>query len=143
MSEELLTQLEPVKSSRDGRRNVLIVDDDQEQADTLAHCLQRQGFDATVTLEGQLGLDWAVRHHPDVVIMDICLPDADGLEVCEQLVDAPDTCDIPVIIVSGVEKPDIVRRSRTAGCRYFVHKPFDPNALLTLIETALQSDFDH
>ncbi len=63
----------------------------------------------------------------------IRLPDIDGLSVCERLANSPDTCDIPVIILSGMERPDIIRRSRAAGCRCFVSKPYDPNALLIFI----------
>ena len=44
---------------------------------------------------------------------------------------------IPVIILSGMERPDIIRRSRAAGCQYFVRKPYDPNALLILVQHAI------
>lgn len=137
MSHELATELESLDEKLEQRPCILIVDDDQEQADTLAHCLQRQGFDAMVTLEGLPGLEWAARHHPDLVLLDLRLPDSSGLTICEQLVDSPETCDIPVIVVSGVEREDIVRRCRSAGCRYYVRKPYDPNVLLTLIQDAL------
>lgn len=60
------------------------------------------------------------------------------LRVCQQLVDNPATCDIPVIILSGMQRPDIIRRSRSAGCRYYVRKPYDPNALLVLIDQAIE-----
>ena len=55
--------------------------------------------------------------------------------------DSSETWDIPVIIVSGRDEPDIVRQCRAAGCRFFVHKPYDPNALLILIRQALD-DWD-
>ena len=74
---------------------------------------------------------------PDLVLLDLRLPTSDGLSVCQQLTDAPETCGIPVIIVSGMERPDIVRRSRAVGCQYFVRKPYDPSALLVLVEHAL------
>jgi CheY-like chemotaxis protein len=65
------------------------------------------------------------------------LPDVDGLELCQQLVDDAQTGEIPVIIVSGREQDDVVRRSRAAGCQYYVRKPYDPNVLLTLIRQAI------
>jgi CheY-like chemotaxis protein len=79
----------------------------------------------------------AQNERPDLVILDLRLPDIDGLEVCERLADSPDTCGIPIIILSGMERPDIVRRSRAAGCTFFVRKPYDPNALLALIQHSL------
>jgi CheY-like chemotaxis protein len=47
-------------------------------------------------------------------------------------------CEIPVIIVGGLEEPDVIRRSRVAGCLYYVRKPYGPNALLTLIQQAIE-----
>jgi CheY-like chemotaxis protein len=75
--------------------------------------------------------------HPHLVLLDVHLPDIDGLSVCQQLADDPATSHIPVIILTGMERPDIIRRSRAAGCQYFVRKPYDPNALLILIQHAI------
>jgi CheY-like chemotaxis protein len=47
------------------------------------------------------------------------------------------TCDVPVIVLSGEERPDVVRRARQAGCRFFLRKPYDPNVLLALVMAAL------
>jgi two-component system, OmpR family, alkaline phosphatase synthesis response regulator PhoP len=90
--------------------------------------------------EGRSGLSLARQRRPDLVLLDLGLPDVHGLEVCEQLVDSPETCGIPIIIVSGLDEPDVVRSARSAGCEYFLRKPYDPNALLTLIQHALRRD---
>jgi DNA-binding response OmpR family regulator len=121
-------------------RSVLIIDDDLALLETLAFRLRQQGFEVLTCTTGHVGLALARREQPDVVILDIRLPDLDGLVVCQKLCDSRHTCGIPVIILSGVEGPHIVRRSRAAGCRYFLRKPYDPNALLALIETALQDE---
>ena len=81
----------------------------------------------------------AREHRPDLVLLDVRLPDLDGFTVCEELVDSPDTCDIPIIIVSGSDRTDIVRSSRAAGCEFFVSKPYDPNVLLTLDRARLEA----
>jgi CheY-like chemotaxis protein len=121
--------------------SILIVDDDRAMADALSIRLGRQGFLTTTAESGQLALALARAEQPDLILLDLRLPDVDGFELCQQLVDDEQTCGTPVIILSGIELPDIIRRSRAAGCRYFVRKPFDPNALLTLIQHAL-SDAD-
>jgi CheY-like chemotaxis protein len=72
-----------------------------------------------------------------LILLDLRLPDADGFSVCQELADSSETCAIPVIILSGMERPDIIRRSRAAGCQYFVRKPYDPNALLILVQHAI------
>jgi CheY-like chemotaxis protein len=75
--------------------------------------------------------------------MDLRLPDADGLDLCQQLDESPSTCGIPVIVLSGMERPDIIRRAREVGCQYYVRKPYDPNALLLLIQHALREADDY
>ena len=121
------------------RNSILIVDDDEDQVFCLSNRLEQQGFKTIIAGEGRQGLKLAREEKPDLVLLDLRLPDVDGLEICTELADDPATCAIPVIIVSGMERPDIVRNSRAAGCRFFVRKPYDPNALLTLIECSLPS----
>lgn len=119
------------------RRSVLIVDDDAAAADVLSLRLTRQGFRTRVLECGAAALEAAERDQPDLILLDLRLPDLTGFEVCERLVDDESTSEIPVIILSGMEQPDIIRRCRAAGCKFFLHKPYDPNALLALIEQTL------
>jgi DNA-binding response OmpR family regulator len=139
---DALPQLEPTGSETDRRQSILIVDDDLSQVEALAHRLTRQGFETILAFDGAHGMAMARQRRPDLVLLDLRLPDIDGFEVCEQLVDSPDTCGIPIIIVSGMERPDIVRNSRAAGCEFFVRKPYDPNALLALIQHAIRRELD-
>ena len=122
----------------DKRDRILIVDDDEALADVLSRRLGQQGFEAISADCGRDGLAKARSDRPALIVLDLRLPDTDGFTICEQLADSPDTCSIPVIILSGMERPDILRRSRAAGCHYFVRKPYDPNALLTLIRQAIR-----
>lgn len=140
MIHDAVTQLQPCESGTDRRQSILIVDDDRAQVEALAIRLQKQGFTTVLAHEGQRGLRLAQERRPDLVLLDLRLPDVDGFEICGRLVDSPDTCHIPIIIVSGSDEPDIVRSARAAGCQFFIGKPYDPNALLTLIEHALRHD---
>ncbi len=135
---EILEQPELIPESTDARQTILIIDDDEAMADALARRLRQQGFEAVTADSGAAGLALARSHRPALIVLDLRLPDADGFRVCQQLVDSPETCEIPVIILSGMERPDIIRRSRAAGCSYFVRKPYDPNALLVLIRQAIR-----
>jgi DNA-binding response OmpR family regulator len=132
--------LESASKKRRGaiRRKVLIIDDDEAMTDVLSIRLSRQGFDSCTANNGQLALTLARTDKPSIILLDLCLPDIDGFELCQQLVDDEATSETPVIIVSGLEGHDVIRRSRAAGCLYYVRKPYDPNALLTLIEQALE-----
>jgi putative two-component system response regulator len=128
-------QSAPVVAGR--RHTVLIIDDDDTLSDVLSHRLKKQGLRTVAAYSGEAGLAKAKSELPSAIILDLCLPDADGLGICEQLVDAPETSSIPVLILSGREEPGLVRRCRAAGCHYFLRKPYDPNALLVLIRHAI------
>jgi CheY-like chemotaxis protein len=119
------------------RHSVLIIDDDDTLSDVLSHRLKKQGLNTVAAYSGATGLAKAKAEPPSAIVLDLCLPDADGLSICEQLADAPETSSTPIIILSGKEQPGIVRLCRAAGCHYFLRKPYDPNALLVLIRQAI------
>ena len=137
MSGSTLAQLEPATDQAERQRTILVVDDDPSQVEVLTIRLKAQGFSTLAANTGKQALSLAIEKRPSLIVLDLQLPDLDGLEICGQLSDDPATCTIPVIILSGMERPDILRRSRAAGCQYYVRKPYDPNALLLLIENAL------
>jgi DNA-binding response OmpR family regulator len=124
-------------------RSILIVEDDLSIAEILALRLEQQGYRTYQAHTGSSGLAQAHDHRPHLVLMDLRLPDADGLDLCQQLDESPSTCGIPVIVLSGMERPDIIRRAREVGCQYYVRKPYDPNALLLLIQHALREADDY
>jgi len=137
-SSNLLVQPQEESSVAEKRPSILIIDDDEALSDVLSHRLRQHDFNTITSDSGESGLGQARAELPDLVLLDLCLPDLDGFSICEQLADSPETCDIPVIILSGLERPDILRRCRAAGCHYFVRKPYDPNALLVLIHQAIR-----
>lgn len=137
MSSGTVAELERARRSSQNPRRILVVDDDQAQVWALQHRLQRLGYQAVAAHTGSEALAIAAVQRLDLVILDLRLPDANGLEVCAELADSPNTSQVPIIILSAMERPDIVRRARSAGCGYYVRKPYDPNVLLALIENSL------
>jgi len=135
----------PVPVVVDPRPTVLIIDDDSTLSEVLSYRLKKQGFKTVAAYSGEAGLVEARAKPPSAIILDLGLPDTDGLSVCEQLADLPETCSVPVLILSGRDQPGLVRRCRAAGCHYFLRKPYDPNALLLLIRHAIAeaNDWDN
>jgi DNA-binding response OmpR family regulator len=125
------------------KHTVLIIDDDNTLSEVLAYQLKRQGFNARAAYSGKSGLEKAKTEQPSAILLDLCLPDADGLTICEQLTDSPETCSAPILILSGRDQPGLVRRCRAAGCHYFLRKPYDPNALLVLLRQAIRDVGGH
>lgn len=138
MDYELLLQLEPSINHLGKHESILVIDDDKATSCFLTKNLNQQGFKTTIADSGKKGLAVARSQHPDLIILDLSLPDMDGFAFCESLGDSPDTCSIPVIMLSGTDGPGIVRHARAAGAHFFVRKPFDPNALLVLVKQAIR-----
>ena len=128
-------QLDPIVLT--DRSTVLIIEDDPLQIDLLQEGLTRQGFHVLSAQTGNAGMRMARSELPDVILLDLSLPDADGQQLCRRLADDPETSHIPIIVISGSTQQDIVRSVRLSGSRFFLHKPFDPNTLLLLINKAI------
>jgi CheY-like chemotaxis protein len=135
---ELFEELAPAKQRDDQMQSILIIEDDLGQREALSHRLTRVGYEVRTADRGKEGLAMARQDPPHLVLLDLRLPDIEGFSIGEQLADDPSTCGVPVIVLSAMERPDIIRRTRAAGCQYFVRKPYDPNALLVLIQSAIE-----
>lgn len=119
------------------RSTVLVIEDDPLQVELLEEGLTRNGFHVRSCTTASSGFRLARSERPDVIILDLGLPDADGLKLCERLADEPETASTPIIVISGTTDDDVVRRSRASGGKFFLHKPYDPNTLLLLINKAI------
>ena len=120
-------------------KKILVVDDDADQLEALAYVFRRRGYDVS-TAETIAASKLAIAlHQPQLMIVDIGLPDGDGLALCQQVSDDSETCEIPLIVLSGIDRTDVVRQARLAGCQFFLKKPYDPNALFILAENALHN----
>ena len=119
------------------RSTVLVIEDDPVQIELLEHGLTRNGFHVRSCKTANSGLQIARSERPDVILLDLGLPDGDGMQLCQRLADEPVTSQIPIIVISGTTDNDVVRRSRASGGKFFLHKPYDPNTLLLLINKAI------
>ena len=121
---------------RPSQPRILVVDRSSEGPE-LCRRLARQGYTTYAARRyDEAGL-LARQHQPHVVLLDLGKRPHEGLAFCAQFSDAPETCGIPVIVLSR-SSGDVVRRVRSAGGRFYVGKPYDPNVLLALIEASLR-----
>lgn len=121
--------------------NILVVDDTPANLRLLSEILTRQGYKVRPVPNGKLALSAAQRLPPDVILLDIMMPEMNGFEVCEQLKADERTRDIPVIFISALnEVLDKVKAFSIGGVDY-ISKPFQVEEVLARIKTHLEMGF--
>jgi CheY-like chemotaxis protein len=125
---------EPTPRSRRERQLVLLVDDDPHDREIYGSILCYNGFDVVCTDSGHSGIRLARRVRPDLVLLDIGLPDLHGLDLCSTLRTDPDTSAIPVIALSAYAENRMGEQARLAGCTRYIEKPASPVGVLHEIE---------
>ena len=110
------------------RPKLLVVDDDLANARTLARLFE-QRYRVLVASDGATALQVAEAAEPDVIVLDVVMPDMDGYEVCRRLKSSPGTEDIPVIMVTGMDAGEAEGRALELGAADFVTKPLNPLVL--------------
>ncbi|HEX6133884.1 MAG TPA: response regulator [Longimicrobiales bacterium] len=116
------------------RQLVLLVDDDPHDREIYGRILCYNGFDVVCADDGESGMRLALRYIPDVVLLDIGLPDLHGLDLCSSLRTTSETCDIPVVALSAYAEARMGEQARLAGCTRYIEKPASPVAVLHEIE---------
>lgn len=119
-------------------RTALVVEDEHDFADVVAMNLRRAGFDTYVARSGETAVTEARRVHPDIVLLDLMLPDIQGTEVCRRLKSDPETKDVPVIMVTarGEEIDRIV--GLELGADDYVVKPVSMRELILRTNAVLR-----
>ena len=119
------------------RETILIVDDTPENLDILVGIL-RDAYSLKVATDGQSALELAAAAPPDLVLLDIMMPEMDGFEVCRRLKAKRGTGDVPVIFVSALHRVEDKIRAFTEGGVDYVTKPFQPEEVKARVATHLE-----
>jgi CheY-like chemotaxis protein len=115
-------------------RLVLVIDDDEDVTRILSYVFESQGHRVISAHNGREALDLARRYRPDMLTLDLALPEMDGYMVLQSLRAAPETRDIPVICISVKAEPE---RALSLGANYFLEKPLDIDKLREVAGRAL------
>jgi len=123
---------------RGPRRKVLVVDDAAAIRTLLSDALQPLGFEVAEAHDGEVGFERALRHPPDLVVMDMSMPVMDGCEATRLMRGTPQLASVPLIATSANATREVETRFRDAGATRFLKKPFDTRELLEAIGEELQ-----
>ena len=124
----------------ESKKSVVCIEDEPEMIDLIKLILGRKGFELTGAMGGREGLELIRRTKPDLVLLDLMMPDMDGWEVYQQLKSDDELKHIPVIIVTAkAQSIDKVLGLHIAKVDDYVTKPFGPQELLQSIEKVLST----
>jgi len=122
------------------RKAILIVEDEEDVAVLLRDRLERAGYVIHVEGRGKAALTYAADHRPDLVVLDLMLPDLDGNEVCRQLRKQQHAWAVPVLMLTARDKPVDQLRSFAHGADAYLTKPYEATELLETIAFLLQDE---
>ncbi len=114
-------------------RRLLIVDDDPHIRRVLTLNFEDEGYEVSVAVDGEEATEMARTLHPDVMILDVMMPGADGYTVLRSLRASPQTDDIPIVLLSAKASDDEVFAGWQSGADSYVTKPFEVEEVLRLV----------
>ncbi len=123
--------------STTGKARVLVVDDEEGNRDLLGRRLQREGYAVISASGGHEALGVVANGNVDVVLLDVMMPDLDGLAVLEKMKSDPATRDVPVIMISALDDLSAIARCIEAGALDYLPKPFEPVVLRARLSASL------
>ena len=116
----------------------LIVEDEPDQAAMACHFVRLRGYRPTIAETGEEGLRLARSLSPEVIFLDVMLPDTDGFDVCLRLRGDPSTRRTPIVMVTAMDDPPYRRRGYRVGANAYVTKPYGPEDLYLALDQALR-----
>lgn len=119
-------------------QKILVIDDLPENVFMLQDRLENEGFDVITAYDGTTGIEKALGELPDLILLDIMMPDITGIEVCKYLVSEPNTRHIPIILVTAKSGAEDTKEGLEAGAFDYIKKPFNRIELMARIKSALK-----
>ncbi|MFH1356083.1 MAG: response regulator [bacterium] len=119
------------------KKKILIVDDNEDLVQVIRFILEAHGYETYEAHEGIRATEMAHKIKPDVILLDINIPAGSGETVLKNLQKHYETDKIPVIIISGIDDDERIKKILAAGAKIFLQKPFENQEFLAAIESVL------
>ena len=114
-------------------QRALIIEDNETNLYLASFILKKNGFEVIEAREGVTGVDLAVSDKPDLILMDVQLPDIDGLEATKRIRQAIPDAQIPIIALTSYAMPGDEEKALAAGCTGYIQKPINPDTFMPQI----------
>jgi len=119
-------------------KRILVIDDLPENVFLLQDRLESEGYEILTAYDGKTGINKAISELPDLILLDVMMPEMNGIEVCKILVSNPSTVNIPIILVTAKAGAEDTKEGLEAGAFDYVKKPFNKVELLARVNSALK-----
>jgi twitching motility two-component system response regulator PilH len=125
------------------KAKILIIDDQPSEVKMVKMALEQAQYEVSYAYNGKVGIEKATQEKPDLIILDIMMPEKDGFIACGELKKSPETAAIPIIVLTSVESsslvfPDAQSAADSPHADEYIDKPVDPNFLLKRVERLLK-----
>ena len=117
---------------------ILIIDDEQDILDILQYNLEKEGFEVQTCTDGANGIEMAKKYHPDLIILDVMMPDTDGIEVCETIRKLPDLANTRICFLTARGEDYSQIAGLDAGADDYITKPVKPRVLISRINAIIR-----
>lgn len=119
-------------------KKILIIDDNPDNVFLLQSRLEKEGFEIITAYDGEMGIQKAIQEKPDLILLDVLMPDISGYDVCKTLTIKEETKLIPIILLTALIDADNIREGLQAGAFDYIKKPFNRIELIARINSALR-----
>ena len=116
------------------KKKILIIEDNEQNLYLLTFMLEKEGYEILQAREGKKGLELAGQEHPDLILLDIQLPEMDGHEVARRLKDQDFTSSIPIVAVTSYAMAGDRENIMASGCEGYIEKPINPDTFVDQIK---------
>jgi len=119
------------------KKKILIVEDEESLLKLESILLTSKGYDVRGVPNGRLALEAIAEEKPDLVLLDIMLPEIDGFEVCRRVKEDPETRDIPVVMLTAKKTREDMAKGEKVGADWYITKPFKSAMVIETIQRFL------
>ena len=119
-------------------KKILVADDERDIAQSVQIFLEQEGYQVATASDGCEVLECVARERPDAIILDVMMPNMDGIEVLRRLKENTETSSIPIIMLSAKGQDEDVTEGWRSGADLYLRKPFVPVQLLAFIKLVLE-----
>jgi two-component system cell cycle response regulator DivK len=128
-----------MSETANGSSTIMVVDDDDDLRGMIAQFLHSNGYRVVQASTSEEAQQQAMESFPDLILMDIGMPQVDGLTAVWKMRERPELADIPVVILSAYDSYDLRAEAASTGCQGYLTKPVEPDQLKNVINQVLHS----